>query len=218
MDPILGQIIMWPIGWVPNGWALCDGSVLPIQQNAALYSLLGTRYGGNGSTTFALPDLRMRFPTGPQTVGQVGQMGGTTNSPLTGVIGAGNVTIGANNLPPHTHGATFTPGAATTASVAIPADDNGAGTENVPGTNKVLATLSAGVVQAKVYTTDAANTTLKPFDISVPASTGTVDVQSAGNGQPLPVQVNVSGTVNVTPPYTTVNFIIALQGVYPSRP
>lgn len=219
MDPILGQIILWPIAWVPDGWVPCDGRLLPLNQYQALYSLLGTRFGGDGVTTFGVPDLRSKFPIGAQNVTQVGQTGGAATADLSGVTGAGAVTIGLNNLPSHTHAATFTPGVATTASVAVPADDNGNGTENVPGTNKVLATLSAGAIQAKVYTTDAPNTTLKPFDVSVPASTGTVEVQSTGNGQALPVSVRLTGApVNTVPPYNTLNFIMAVQGIYPSRP
>ncbi len=91
MDPILGQIILWPLNWVPEGWLACNGQELPIQSNAALYSLLGTTYGGNGSTTFRLPDLRNRVPVGVNTGPEVGQTGGSSTK---------TVTV---PLPPHTH-------------------------------------------------------------------------------------------------------------------
>jgi microcystin-dependent protein len=69
MDPFLGEIRLFPYNFVPSGWAACDGSVLPISQNTALFSLLGTMYGGDGQSNFALPDLRGRvpFPAGPGT-------------------------------------------------------------------------------------------------------------------------------------------------------
>lgn len=218
MDPILGQIILWPVPWVPQGWALCDGSYLPINSNTALFSLIGTTYGGDGVTTFRLPDLRTKFPMGAQAANQVGQQGGSANANLSGATGVGAVTIGVNNLPAHSHGAAFTPGSASVASVAIPVDNVGASTDNAPGPNKVLGNISAGALAAKVYTTDAPNSTLAPFNVEVPASGGSVAVDSTGNGQPLPVQVSLSGSVGTVPPYTTLNFIIALQGMYPSRP
>ena len=73
MDPILGQIILWPIPWVPIGWALCDGSLLAINQHQALYTLLGNYFGGDGQQTFALPDLRNRFPMGAQGMTGIAQ-------------------------------------------------------------------------------------------------------------------------------------------------
>ena len=72
-EPFLGQLTLVPYNFAPRGWALCQGQLLPISQNAALFSLLGTTYGGNGSTTFALPDLRGRVPIGS------GQGPGLTN-------------------------------------------------------------------------------------------------------------------------------------------
>jgi microcystin-dependent protein len=62
MDPIIGQIIFWPLPWIPRGWALCDGSELQIQQYQALFSLIGVAYGGDGARTFKLPDLRRSAP------------------------------------------------------------------------------------------------------------------------------------------------------------
>ncbi len=63
-DPFYGEIMPWPINYAPKGWAFCDGSLLPIAQYQALYALIGTTYGGNGVTSFALPDLRGRVPLG----------------------------------------------------------------------------------------------------------------------------------------------------------
>lgn len=217
MDPILGQIIMWPVPWVPRGWALCDGSLLPISQNQALFTLLGTYYGGDGNQTFALPDLRNRFPMGSQAMNAVAQKGGSTTANLTGASGVGSVTIGVGNLPAHSHEATFT-GAAATVSVAVPVDSKGPATDTTPGPTKVLGTMSGGLTPNKVYTTDAASGTLKPFDVTLPAASGTIAVTNTGAGQPLPVQVSLSGAVGTVPPFMSLNFIIAVEGVYPSRP
>ncbi len=72
MDPFLGEIRTFPWAFAPRGWALCNGALLGVNQNTALFSLLGTTYGGNGSTTFALPNLQGRAPI------HVGSQGGTT--------------------------------------------------------------------------------------------------------------------------------------------
>lgn len=218
MDPILGQIILWPIPWVPRGWALCDGSLLPINQNQALYTLLGTYFGGDGQQTFALPDLRNKVPMGTQTMNAIAQKGGATTASLTGATGVGSVTIGLNNLPAHSHEATFTGAAAATLSVAVPIDAVGPATDTIPGPGKVLGSVTGGLTPPKLYTSDAATSTLKPFDVTLPAAAGTVTVNNTGAGQPLPVQVSLGGTIPTVPPFTTLNFIIATEGIFPSRP
>lgn len=95
MEPFVGEIRMFSFNWAPRGWALCNGAQLNIQQNAALYSLIGVQYGGNGQTTFNLPDLRGQVPMGwgnNGTVYQVGNKGG-----------AETVTLTQAQTPPHTH-------------------------------------------------------------------------------------------------------------------
>jgi microcystin-dependent protein len=82
MDPFLGEIRLFSIGFTPRGWLACEGQLLPVQQNAALYSLLGVQYGGNGSTTFALPDLRGRVPVGSGSTYVAGQAAGEENHTL----------------------------------------------------------------------------------------------------------------------------------------
>jgi microcystin-dependent protein len=96
-DPFVGEIRMFGFSFAPQGWALCNGQLLPIAQNQALFSLLGTTYGGNGTTTFALPDLRSRVPVhqgqGPGlSPYAAGQAGGTET-----------VTLAAADMPQHTH-------------------------------------------------------------------------------------------------------------------
>jgi microcystin-dependent protein len=93
MDPYIGEIKLWAINFAPQGWALCNGALLNIQQNVALYSLLGTYYGGDGVKTFALPDLRGRVPVGIQPGGPaIGNKGGEET-----------VALATAQVPPHTH-------------------------------------------------------------------------------------------------------------------
>jgi len=82
-EPFLGEIRLFPFPFAPTGWALCDGSLLPINQNQALYALLGTRYGGNGTTTFALPDLRGRVPIHTADRNHIGEKLGEESHQLT---------------------------------------------------------------------------------------------------------------------------------------
>src|SRR5438309_6757335 len=96
-NPFVAEIRILACNFAPKGWAFCDGQLLPISQNTALFSLLGTTYGGNGQTTFALPDLRSRVPVhagqgpglSPYVIGQSG--------------GQENVTLQSGELPPHAH-------------------------------------------------------------------------------------------------------------------
>lgn len=115
MDPYLGEIRLFAGSFAPAGWAACDGQLLPINGNEALYALLGVRYGGDGASTFALPDLRGRWAVGRRDA-NLGETGG-----------AESVTLTAQQLPVHTHAAYASAAAATRtapavwASVAAPA-------------------------------------------------------------------------------------------------
>jgi microcystin-dependent protein len=127
MEPFLGMISIFGFNFAPRGWAFCQGQLLPIAQNTALFALLGTIYGGDGRTTFALPDLRGRVPIGMGTgpglsLRQIGQRLGTETNTLT-----------TSNLPSHTHTATGT----------IKASDQ-VGTEQIP--SALTNTPGAGVV------------------------------------------------------------------------
>jgi microcystin-dependent protein len=164
-EPFIGQIILVGFNFPPRGYALCNGQLLSIAQNTALFSLLGTMYGGNGQTTFALPDLRGRVPN------HAGQGPGLSSYTQGQVGGVETVALTSAQLAPHTHSQPATAGDETT---------------NRPN----------GAVPARggVY----ANT---PDGSNLAAST------SAGGGQP---HTNVQ-------PYLTLNYCIALEGIYPSR-
>ena len=107
--PFLGSICMFGFNFPPRGWALCNGQLLPISQNTALFALLGTTYGGNGQTTFALPDLRGRVPI------HFGQGPGLSNYDLGQVGGSENVTLTPSTMPAHTHSIACSSDDATTA-------------------------------------------------------------------------------------------------------
>src|SRR3954463_11082121 len=96
-EPFLGEICLYPYNFAPRGWALCNGQILPISQNTALFSLLGTTYGGNGVTTFALPDLRGRVPV------SWGQGPGLSSYQLGEVGGSENETLLITQVPAHQH-------------------------------------------------------------------------------------------------------------------
>ncbi len=108
-EPFLSEIRLMSFGFAPQGWALCNGQLLPINQNQALFSLLGTTYGGNGTVNFALPDLRGRVPI---------HMGG--GHTLGERAGEQNVTLNLSNLPTHTH---FVRGTTATATLDTPTNN-----------------------------------------------------------------------------------------------
>jgi microcystin-dependent protein len=191
MEAFLSTILIWPPNFAPTGWALCAGQLLSINQNAALFSLLGTTYGGDGRTTFALPDLRGRAPVGAgQGVGLspyiLGQVGGTEN-----------VTLTTNTLAAHTHQAT-----PTGLSANVPAVTTIGTTNQASPSVALAAPADAGRNPINIYSGGTPTQSLAPGTV-----TGSISVGSAGGGQP---HANVQ-------PYLALNYIIALQGIYPSR-
>jgi microcystin-dependent protein len=117
MEPFLGEIRLVPFNFAPRGWAICAGQLLPINQNQALFALLGTTYGGNGQTTFALPDLRGRVPIG------AGQPPAGSSYPLGATGGQEKVELATRQLPRHSHAVHASSAAATTKNpaTALPA-------------------------------------------------------------------------------------------------
>lgn len=101
-EPFIAEIQMFAFAFAPRGWASCNGQLLPINQNQALFSLLGTTYGGNGQTNFALPDLRSRTPVNPGNEIVLGQVGGVET-----------VTLSNSEIPQHTHTLNASAGAIT---------------------------------------------------------------------------------------------------------
>ena len=172
-DPFVGEIRMTPFNFAPTGWAFCNGQLLPISQNTALFSLLGTQYGGDGKSTFALPDLIGRTPIAH------GQGPGLSDRFIGETGGQENVTLLETELTIHTHTAYALPGVG----------------DNTAPDNAVWAGSSNRDRQYSAAATPT-NTTMSPLALSL-----------AGGGLPH----------NNMPPYLTLNFIIALQGVFPPR-
>ncbi|MBN7803545.1 phage tail protein [Algoriphagus aestuariicola] len=194
MEPFLGQIMMVGFDFAPRGWALCNGQLLSIAQNTALFSLLGTTYGGDGRTTFALPDLRGRCAVG------MGQGPGLTLRNQGEMAGSENTTLTVANIPAHTH-----PAQVSNIQVQMMAS-NEAGTEETPGNNNAT-TLAASTNQGRgvdIYNSSTPNVALNTGNS--PAS-GSVTVGMTGGNIP----------VNNMQPFLGVNYIIALQGIFPSR-
>lgn len=187
MDPFIGEIKMVGFNFAPAGWALCNGAIVSIAQNSALFALLGTTFGGDGVNTFGLPDYRGRGPVG------MGQGQGLSAPILQGErAGFESVTLTQGNLPTHTHAST------TAGLIASPAASSAAGGERSPA-GGILATPLAGDSFALPA---AGDVTMAAIPV-----TGTVTILPAGSSQP----------VGVRNPYMGTNFVIALEGVFPSR-
>ncbi|TBU72809.1 phage tail protein [Phytopseudomonas daroniae] len=202
-DPFLGEIKMFGGNYAPYGYAFCDGSSVPLNQNQALFSLLGITYGGDGVSTFALPDLRGRSPVG------FGQGQGLSPIALGQSAGNESVSLSLAQLPPHSiqipaHSASVT----VSGSVGIPVSSATATVASPVGAVPA-APASSGRPFPVYGSAQSGSDTLAPFDLSLKSSVDIPAVQSqpVGEGLPLPVRT----------PYLGVNFIIALQGIYPSR-
>ena len=173
-DPFVGEIRIISCNFAPKGWAFCDGQILPLSQNTALFSLLGTTYGGDGKSTFALPNLQGRAPMHP------GQGPGLSLHDLGETGGEETVTLVVSEIPLHSHPVT---------------GSSGVGTLAAPSNTATWGATARG--KPKVYALGAANNlAMNPAAVS-----------ANGGGQPH----------NNLQPYLTLNFVIALQGVYPPR-
>lgn len=168
-DGFIGEIRMFAGNFAPRNWAFCDGQLLSISSNTALFSILGTTYGGDGRTTFALPDLRGRFAM------HAGSGPGLTPRPQGQVSGSESHILTVNNIPSHSH------------VVAIPTAEEG--DTDLPNGNN----LSGNGING--------------FKSSSDNTLGTFNTGNTGG----------NASVNHMPPYTTVRYIICLQGIYPSR-
>ena len=179
-DPYVGQILMLGSNFAPRGYALCNGQLLSIPQNQALFSLIGTTYGGNGTTTFALPNLQSRLPV------HWGQGPGLSNYNLGQASGSSEVTITVATMPHHTHLLNATQQMANATSIG----------------NTVLPGKPTAGSAPEFYANDPqGQSTLTPFPFAGPV------VGMTGGNQPH----------NNMMPSLCITFVIALQGIFPSR-
>ena len=189
MDAFLGEIRDFGFGFAPKGWSQCNGQLLAINANQALFSLLGTQYGGDGRTTFALPDLRGRAIVGSG-------ISGGDSYPQGQKAGLASVALVANEMPAHSHGMVA---AAGSGAVALPATF--AGTPPVQsGSGNYLAnatTKPTGGTPVNMYAT----TTTRPQPLAITSVVPTGGGQAHDNMQP----------------YAATNYCIAIQGIFPTR-
>jgi microcystin-dependent protein len=172
-NPFVAEIRIFPFNFPPKGWAFCDGQILPLSQNTALFSLLGTTYGGDGKSNFALPNMQGNAPMHP------GQGPGLSLHDLGETGGSDTVTLLESEIPAHGHSLMATP---------IPAIDF---TPNPSVGFGKSAGIAAYCTVSNTNLTQMSDNTIAP----------------AGGDQPH----------NSLMPYLTLNFCIALQGVYPPR-
>ena len=176
-SPFVAEIRIFPFNFAPRGWAFCDGQILPLSQNTALFSLLGTQYGGDGKSNFALPNLQGSVPihttqySGSSPFGQffIGETGGEDS-----------VTLLTTEMPAHTH--------------SVHGDISAVNTTNTSPSGSV----PGNTTPATIYSTSTTPQTamMNPSMVSV-----------AGGSQPH----------NNLMPYLTMNYCIALQGIFPPR-
>lgn len=173
-DQFVAEIRIFPFNFPPTGWAFCDGQLLPLSQNTALFSLLGTTYGGDGKSTFALPDLQGNAPMQP------GQGQGLSLRDLGEMSGTESVTLLQSEMPFHTH--------------SVATHDQDLATLNAPAPNEIL---------GRSQNANAYFATVNP-QVMMAFQSPSI----AGGGLPH----------NNMQPYLTLNFCIALQGIFPARP
>ena len=172
-DQFVAEIRIFPFNFPPTGWAFCDGQLMPISQNTALFSLLGTTYGGDGKSTFALPDLQGNAPMQP------GQGQGLSLRDLGEMSGVESITLLTSEIPIHTH------------TMNVGADQSNV---QIPVATAIYSRSFGGTA----YNTSNAGLTPMAFQMIAPT----------GGGLPH----------NNMQPYLTLNFCIALQGIFPQRP
>jgi microcystin-dependent protein len=181
MDPTMAEIRLFAGNFAPLSWAFCNGALLSIAENSALFSLLGTTYGGDGQVTFGLPDFRGRAAIG------TGTGAGLSTYELGQVSGSNSVTLLSSNLPAHSHTPVVKAATAANSSSPVngyPATGNGTTSDNVPFQLGAFTSVKSGQMLP-----------------------GMVTVGPAGSNFP----------VGITNPYLGLNYIIATEGIYPSR-
>lgn len=171
MDPFLGEVILFAGNFAPRGWAFCDGQLLSIAQYSALFSLLGTIYGGDGRTSFALPDLRGRTPI------HAGNGPGLSNRHLGSKGGQETVTLTINQIPAHSHRINAV---------------SSAGNDASPLNNLLANTVGLD----REYSNSSPDVQMNSYMVN-----------NSGGGQS---HANMQ-------PFLSINYIIALQGIFPSR-
>jgi microcystin-dependent protein len=199
-EPFIAEIKMFGGNFSPRGWAFCDGQLLAISQNEALFSLIGTTYGGDGRTDFALPDLRGRVPM------HAGDGPGLKNRSLGRKGGRETVTLSSKQMPTHSHTIESSGnGSSNTADLKV---FNGLGDTSDPTKAKsITSKIPGGFDGISILSTKDEGDTIASAITNT--STGNLPKKTENTGGKLPIR-NMQ-------PYTAINFIIALSGMFPAR-
>ena len=236
MDPLIGTIMLAAFPFAPQGWMFCNGQILNIQTYPALYALLGVQFGGDGKTTFALPDLRGRIPValnntvapdrivtapvnGQGTPTRASHNGDTLGANVRLVSsGAVSFTLTQANLPAHTHAAAVS-GATATVNVTLTAALDEA-TDPAPTAGCYLGTAaSAGTSVTNMYLPALGSA----GSVALANATGQVSISptvtnaSTGDGLPVVAPVTLTAQSAPTPPFLAMNYLIAVEGYFPAR-
>ena len=189
MNPFMATIMLWAPDFAPRQWAYCHGQLLSVASHTALFSLIGTLYGGDGRTTFALPDFRSRIPVG------TGTGHGLSSYALASKGGTESAALGVNHLPQHWHSTSGL-------SVTIKTDSGGSTSSTPSPSADALGRLSVppGLGTHALYNNNTPNVPLREGEI-----TGNTD--TTGNSEDHENRQ----------PYTALHYIICLAGIYPSR-
>ena len=236
MDPLIGTIMLAAFPFAPKGWMFCNGQILNISSNNVLYALLGAQFGGDGKTTFALPDLRGRIPVAlndtvaPDRIvtAPVNAQGAPTRASQNGDLlganvrlvstGTTNITLTVNNMPAHTHATTVSSGSSTV-DVTLTASLDEA-TDPAPTAGGYLATAasSSAAVTNMYLPALGAN-----GSVTLAKASGQVSFNPAvtnaitGSGTPITAPLTLTAQGAPTPPFLAMNYLIAVEGIFPMR-
>lgn len=201
MEVFIGSVMTFPFSYAPYNWSLCGGQLVPLRQYTALFSLLGNIYGGDGQTTFGLPNLQSRIPTNQ------GTGAGLKPKALGDALGAETLQLSLANLPAHTHAAalgslkpitTVTLANPTNNPQPVPSDTNAWIGASTPGTDG----------SATIFSTDKGTTPVEQSGIeTIIAPNPGITLANTGS----------SAAFSILNPFLVVNFSIAMQGIFPSR-
>lgn len=209
-ESFIGEISVVAFKWVPKGWLKCEGQTLNVNQYAALFTLIGTTYGGDGINNFKLPDLRGVFPIGngeyPNEV--TSKISATKTNFIMGEKGGfQNISLTTNQLPPHVHGLTEQIITAK-ASLNMKASKDIADSSDPENAYIALIQNPDGLSFANTFTNKDSNlVNMKKAEVDIAAKLASGNTASVGMG----------GAVNILNPYLVLNFIICVEGVYPNR-
>lgn len=206
MDCYMGMVTTFAFNWTPMYFAQCNGALMQINQNSALYALLGVQFGGNGTTNFNLPDLQGRAPVHYGTAS-----GGSTNRAFAGKFGAESVTISPTQLPAHTHALSEAqPGQTVTATTATTVNASSAQAGKPAATGNYWASGWTGTAAVKNFN-NTKDTTMASDAVQVTVTPSfnkaNLAINVAGNSAAMPVAT----------PSLALNFCICTAGIFPSR-